>query len=65
MLMLRYLFWLGNTDLSDSSVAFYSVVFHSNFLQCYSLGSSYLVGCVLRIGLYIILSLVMISFPIF
>ena len=44
----------------DSSVVILSLIFHSSFMQCYPLGSSYLVGRVLNIGLKNSLSLTMV-----
>ena len=65
MLMIRCLFQLGNTVLIfyNSSLVFFSLVLHSSFVQCYSLGSSHLVGSMLSIGLEN--SLIMVPFLIY
>ena len=63
--MLRYLSQLGNTDLYNSSVVILSLIFHSSYIQCCPLGSSYLVGRVLSISLQNPLSFIMVRFLIY
>ena len=41
----------GILIFNDSSVTILSLVFHSSFMQCHPLGSSYLVGRILSMSL--------------